>query len=400
MTQQNSYRPTVLVIDDEHSILETIKEILEDDFFIVITADNPQFIDKLIQKHTPDVILLDIFMPGYDGLEVLDAVKKTVPSQDIIIMSGYGTIDLAVQAVKRGARDFIEKPISLETLYAKIEFTKKQQSHIASSNSIDIIGASSLFNEFLRYVQIVSTLKRPALIEGPAGSGKKLYAEYIHTLRSAKKVTTINAQLFSSPRNVEALTIIDIDDAPLAKQEEIFAWLTQNTTTSVVCSTKKPLFNLVRNDQFIPDLYVVLSSCPIQIPALRLRSYDIGLLAFSFLKKANIHFNKSIFLTAQTLKLLKAYTWPGDVQELKEIIYSLVESAPNQRGALSAELLEHLLYNEEAEILELNKATEIFQKSYLQRLVIKKGYNLQALAHELHIPFSELYDRMVKLQIL
>ncbi len=396
-------KPIILVIDDEASILEMLKGVLEDEGMSVVTQENPKDIEELIFKHTPDAVLLDVFMPGHNGIDALTNIKKSNPDQQVIIMSGYGTINLALDAIRAGARDFIEKPISLDNLCHKLAFTKQTTPTPDGSieQALGIVGASSLFDELVLQLKNLSTVPAPILIQGPRGCGKKLYASYIHKIRDKNlSILTLNAQSARVIPSNQAVTLTDIDDADSESQAYITSWLKTNPQQSIVVTTKKPLFQLMNAGMLAPELYQLLSSAPLEIPALKFRAYDIALLAHHFLLRANKIFGKKLQLTPAVLRILKQHEWPGDVGQLEEIIYMITECTQHSRGTLDQELVSQLTTHTSSPISELETATNMFQKAYLKGLLKTHNHDLQSLAHDLHIPFSELYDKMVKLQIL
>lgn len=179
--------PSLLIIDDEDAILETLQASLEDEGFTVQTLNDGSKILDTIGTLVPDAILLDIFMPNINGLELLEKIKREYPMQPVIIISGYGTVPMAVDAIKKGARDFIEKPLNLEEVLTKLSFLKEDASTLSSIehteainlNRLDIVGQSELFLEFMTQVRKTAALKIPALIYGLQGTGKSLIAHYL-----------------------------------------------------------------------------------------------------------------------------------------------------------------------------------------------------------------------------
>jgi len=179
--------PLLLIIDDEITILKTLKEALEDEKFRVETLSDGNKSLDLIGKLIPDLILLDIFMPNCNGLELLKKIKKEYPQQKIIIISGFGNIPMAIEATKNGALDFIEKPLNLDDILSKILFLKKEN-HQKPTNKTEtknleiygIVGQSYLFLELIQQAEQVANLSLPLLIYGQHGTGKTLLSKYIH----------------------------------------------------------------------------------------------------------------------------------------------------------------------------------------------------------------------------
>ncbi len=193
--------PLILVIDDEATILTTLKEVLEDEGYRTETLSDGNKTIQTIGKLIPDLVLLDIFMPNCNGLELLEQIKKEYPHQKTMIISGFGNISIAIKAVKKGALDFIEKPLNLDVILSKIDFLKNKKNKQSKKNTRNnqrknngIIGSSYLFLELIQQINLIKNLNFSLLIYGEHGTGKTLFAKYIHKNSSLKneEFVTIN----------------------------------------------------------------------------------------------------------------------------------------------------------------------------------------------------------------
>ena len=190
-------RPLLLIVDDEPAILHTLKQALEDEQYTVETlADGQQTLDK-VGALVPDLVLLDIFMPQCNGLELLSNIRREYPAQKVMMISGYGTVAIATEAIQKGASDFIEKPLNLDEILDKIAYLKTphKTKSLPKANDVTsydfqrlgIVGASSMFAELMQHASLLAPLDLPVLLYGPRGSGKTLIARYLHTKSAQTK---------------------------------------------------------------------------------------------------------------------------------------------------------------------------------------------------------------------
>ncbi len=365
--------PTILIVDDEPSIRRSLEGILTDEGFEVITAANGYECLKAIETEFPDLILLDIWMPGIDGLDTLKEIKKTNPLLPVIMISGHGTIETAVTATKHGAYNFIEKPISIDKVIVAInnalnfrkleEENKYLRTKMISKNSID--GISAAIQGLNMQVAVASPSDSPILIKGENGTGKELVARTIHQFskRSQRPLITVNCaaipdDLFESElfghekgafpeavkKNIGKFELADsgtlfldeIGDMSLGNQAKIIQVIQEQKFTRlggnrvhdvdvrIIAATNKNLEKEIGNGNFREDLYFRLNVIPIDVPPLRDRLEDVPVLINTFLKqvaeKTGI-IAKTV--AAEALELLSGDLWPGNVRELKNLIERL-----------------------------------------------------------------------------
>ena len=365
----------ILVVDDESSILQSVTDILEDEGFDVRTSLDGETALGTMEEDLPDIVLLDIWMPGMDGLEVLKRIKNDWPFIPAVIMSGHGTIETAVKATKLGAYDFIEKPLSYEHLLLTIRNALKY--HDLREENIflrqktgerqELIGESPVMKRLKEQIAIVAPTDAWVLIQGENGTGKELVAQTIHCLskRNRKPLIEINcaaipeelieSELFGHEKgaftgaitmkrgkfdlaNEGTLFLDEITDMSLKTQAKILRILqeqrferiggskTITIDTRIIAATNKDLENEIKEGRFREDLYYRLNVIPIEVSPLRERKDDISLLTEGFLSEftGNTAHGPKKRVSQEVIKAFMAYDWPGNVRELRNMIERLV----------------------------------------------------------------------------
>lgn len=444
-----SARATVLVVDDEASILDSLTGILEDEGYEVITASSGE--DALVQYASacPDLILLDVWMPGMDGVETLIQLRKKNEGIPVIMISGHSNIDIAVQAIKMGAYDFLEKPLSLDKVLIlvkrAIEMQKLAKENVALKSSIaqkwEIIGNNPRMITLKEVIMKAAVSQGRVIILGESGSGKELVARALHngSDRSEKSFIEVNcaaipqelieSELFGHEKGsftgaFEAkkgkfeladegtLFLDEIGDMSLATQAKVLRVLeTQEfqrvggsrkikVNVRLIAATNKDLEEEIQRSNFREDLYFRLNVIPIEVPSLRERKDDIPLLVDYFLKNfADQYGQKPKKVSKATLEALKSYDWPGNVRELKNIIERFVIMNPSEvidekvfqsfKGAKS----DYTAYN------TLREAREQFEKDFILKKLQENSWNISKTAEELEIERSNLHRKIKSLGI-
>ncbi|MFA6527164.1 MAG: response regulator [Candidatus Babeliales bacterium] len=330
-------QPLVLIVDDEIAILETLKGALQDEGYHIQTlVDGGKVLDA-IGKYIPDLVLLDIFLPNHNGIELLENIKKEFPQQQVMMISGFGNIQMALDAVHKGALDFIEKPLSLFDILPKIEFIKKracrQKQKLAASSAtrFGIIGQSFLFKELISHVEQLARLPFPILIYGAPGTGKDLFARYIHSqsagalsecsIINCNAQTEINYDSFNKPGTI---VLADIEELKSTEQKKIAAYISTTPRLRIIATSCKPLVQLTMSGIFNEDLFYKLNIVPVEIPSLEKRKFDIPLLVDLFLAEANIGYAKHIAIAPSGIRFLRNRHWSKNVAELKAYIDAIV----------------------------------------------------------------------------
>jgi two-component system, NtrC family, nitrogen regulation response regulator NtrX len=435
--------PTVLIVDDETTIIESLDGILSDDGFEVIHALNGYEALKKIEKESPDIVLLDIWMPGMDGIETLKEIKKIAPNLPVVIITGHGSIEAAVDATKSGAYDFLEKPLSIDkvivTINNALNFRKLEEENIylrkKTIQKNAITGSSLAVQKLYSEIMKAAPSEAAILITGENGTGKEMVARTIHQFssRAERPLIIINCATIP-PDNIEnelfgyekgafegansrnkgkfelasegTLFLDEIGDMNITTQAKILRALESKTFQRVgggrtlhmdvrlIVSSNKDLEKEIQAGNFRQDLYFRINVVPIQVPPLRERIEDIPALTDVFLiKSAALTSGKKKILSEDTLKLLMAYDWPGNVRELKNLMERLSIMVKNKIIETSDLPLSYNPARNSKELAfvadfhkyedNLKLARKRFEKEYIRYKLSKEGDDLADTAKKL-----------------
>lgn len=365
---------TILIVDDEESICQSLSGILSDEGFKVLTCGSAEDAIKIIVEDLPDLVLLDIWLPGMDGIEALKVIKAENPQIPVIMMSGHGTIETAVKATKLGAFDFIEKPLSLDKVVLLVnhalEFVRLEEENKLLKQKFpqdyELTGSSKFILELKETISIIAPTNAWILIMGENGTGKELVARSIHrqSKRSKKPFIEVNcaaipeelieSELFGHEKgsftgatttkrgkfdlaNEGTIFLDEVADMSLKAQAKILRILQEKkfervggtrvieTDVRVLAATNKDLEVEMEEGRFRQDLFYRLNVIPLIIPPLRDRKEDIPPLAERFLTEFCHKEGKDLKQIApDAMESLMEHNWPGNVRELKNIIERLV----------------------------------------------------------------------------
>ena len=412
--------PSILIVDDEPTILQSLGGILTDEGFEVITASNGYEALKLIDSESPDLVLLDIWMPGIDGIETLKEIKKNSSSLPVIIITGHGNVETAVKATKLGAFDLIEKPLNIDKVIVSInnalnfrrleEENRYLRKKIIEKHSIS--GGSAPVQALNLQIATVAPTESWVLIKGENGTGKELVARTIHQLSpraeapmidvncAAIPETRIENELFGHEKGAVAgsnvkmrgkfelansgtIFLDEIGDMSLATQAKILRVLDEKkfqrvgggrvltTDVRVIAATNKDLEAEIKNGSFREDLYYRLNVVPIEVPPLRERAEDIPTLVDIFLGEAAANNReKCKTVDPDAMEILKAYSWPGNVRELKNLIERLAIMVSDEIigvADLPANLLDPKGGGNLFSIADLQQARTAFESEYIRK---------------------------------
>jgi two-component system, NtrC family, nitrogen regulation response regulator NtrX len=442
---------TILVVDDEASILQSVEGILADEGFEVVSAaDGKEALDK-VEETLPDLVLLDIWMPGMDGIETLVKIKESYPYLQVVMMSGHGTIETAVKATKLGAYDFIEKPLSMDKLLHTVRKTLEyyrlaeeinllKQKHQEKSS---LTGKSDAINRLKEQIRIVAPTNAWVLISGENGTGKELVAHYIHRLshRNLKPIVEVNcaaipedlieSELFGHEKGAftgastmrkgkfdmahEGTIFLDeIGDMSLKAQSKTLRILqeqrfervggsrTIHVDVRVIAATNKDLEAEIERGTFREDLYFRLNVIPIHVPPLRERADDVPELVEEFLEEFSISTNiESKKITNGAMAMLKKYPWPGNVRELKNLVERLMIMTPSEvvedkdipapfnRSYEQKSGLEPQTLSD-----SLKEAKNQFEKEFIEAKLREFDWNISQTAEVIGIERSNLHKKI------
>ncbi|APG25250.1 MAG: sigma-54 dependent transcriptional regulator [Syntrophotalea acetylenica] len=444
---------TILVVDDEQSIRESLDGILQDEGFRTLFSETGEGALTLLTEETPDLILLDIWLPGIDGLETLRRIRENNPEQLVIMMSGHGTIETAVKATKLGAYDFIEKPLSLEKVLISIENAFKVSRLVEENRSLrarmakeyEMVGSSEAIMKLKEQITIAAPTSGWVLITGENGTGKELVARAIHhySKRNDKPFVEVNcaaipeelieSELFGHEKGAftgataqrkgkfdqaheGTLFLDEIGDMSLKTQAKILRILqerkfervggnrTIEVDVRVIAATNKDLEEEIGKGNFRQDLYYRLNVLPFHVPPLRERREDISLLARHFLVYFCSKESRDIkTMEPDVISALTAYNWPGNVRELRNIVERLVIMSPHQTITMSDLPVGIQNANPEeqgikvfmtGEGISLKQAREDFEKEFiLQKLQENEG-NISRTAEAIDMERSNLHRKI------
>ncbi|HTA93723.1 MAG TPA: sigma-54 dependent transcriptional regulator [Polyangiaceae bacterium] len=362
---------TVLVVDDEASNLASLEKIFQREGLRVFTADGAKAALELVRRHRVQVVLTDLMMPGTSGVELLRALKEVSPDTEVVLMTAYGTVETAVQAMRDGAYDFVEKPLKRMTIVKSVRKAAERQSLVAENRSLrqelkllttrEIVGQSPALRRVLDVATQAAPSSATVLILGESGTGKELIARYIHSKsgRAAGPFVAVNcaaipesileAELFGHERGAftgavarregrfarargGTLFLDEIGELSPAVQVKILRVLqegeyepvgghTIKADARIVAATNRDLVSEVEAGRFREDLYDRLNVIAVTAPALRGRREDIPLLVDHFI---GVYCTKNgrqrLTVPGEVLRKLMDYSWPGNVRELENVI--------------------------------------------------------------------------------
>jgi two-component system, NtrC family, nitrogen regulation response regulator NtrX len=431
--------PSILIVDDEPSILKALVGILSDEGFEVSTALNGYEALKIIDNESPDLVLLDIWMPGIDGIETLKQIKKDNPLIQVIIITGHGTIETAVQATKLGAFDLIEKPLSIDKIILGINnalnFRRlEEENKYLRKKTIEkhsITGNSLPIQELKKQIAIAAPSDTWILITGENGSGKELVARNIHQLSNRVEHSLIDVSCAAIPEELieselfghekgafpgattkkrgkfelaekGTLFLDEIGDMNLKTQAKILRVLQEKhfqrigsdriiaVDVRVIAATNKNLEDEIAKGNFRKELFYRLNVLPIRVPSFRERIEDLSILAdvfFDEYSQKSRSTKKNISQSA--LKLLSAYSWPGNVRELKNLIERLTIMV--QKDTIEVEDLPVIYHPQKKDpgslsvtdlfqIKDLKEAQIIFEREFIRHKLQENNNDIDKTA--------------------
>jgi two-component system nitrogen regulation response regulator NtrX len=369
----------ILVVDDERNIRSSLEGILTDEGYHVRAVPSGEELLKQIAQTAPDLVILDVWLPGMDGLQALTEVKRVHPELPVIMISGHSTVETAVKATKLGAYDFIEKPLSLEkTVLAVRNALDRQRLELENralrqtlEQRYEIVGESPPIQALRVQIQSAAPSHGRVLIRGESGTGKELIARAIHrqSLRADRPFVEVNcaaipdelieSELFGHEKGAftgattkrrgkfeladgGTIFLDEIGDMSVKTQAKVLRVLQEQTLervggtetisvdVRVIAASNKDLEEEIRKGSFREDLFYRLNVIPFEVPPLRERKEDIPLLASHFLRLFSREYGKrEKRLSGEALDLLLQHPWPGNVRELRNVVERMVIMVPH-----------------------------------------------------------------------
>jgi DNA-binding NtrC family response regulator len=373
MHASNEQTITLLAIDDDPTSLELVSDALEQTNLQILTATDPQAGLQILREQRPEIVLLDLLMPGVSGMELLEKIVTIAPEAEVILVTGHYSTDSAVEAIRKGASDYITKPLSIPNLRnrvgALVEEARRRQAAarldselLRASEFQGMVGRSPAMMDVFARIRRVAPHFRTVLITGETGTGKELVARALHQLSPAKSgpfavcnasavvETLFESELFGHKRgaftgathdkmglfeyaNGGSLFLDEIGDMPLATQTKLLRVLqtqevqrvgaleSRKVDVRVIAATNRPLRAMIAEKQYREDLYYRLTMVEIKLPRLAERKDDLPLLVQHFIGRFSTQYKKTIHgITDRGLMVLSRYSWPGNVRELENVI--------------------------------------------------------------------------------
>jgi two-component system, NtrC family, nitrogen regulation response regulator NtrX len=445
---------SILVVDDESEIRESLKGVLEDEGYKTYVGESGEACLEQLRKHEVDVVLLDIWLPGIDGLETLQKIRELEKLPEVIMISGHGTIETAVRATKLGAYDFLEKPLSLDKtlilIKNAIEAKRLRQENTELKKQLQfksvIVGDSVPMKALRQQIGLMAPTNGRVLIYGESGTGKELVAHAIHAQSPRNEETFVEVNCAAIPEdlieselfghlkgsfpgatadkegkfqkaNSGTLFLDEVGDMSLKTQSKVLRTLDEQrfapvgsdqpvtVDVRVIASTNKDLEEEISKGNFREDLFYRLNVIPFVVPPLRERKEDIPLLARYFLKEfASTYGRRPREITDEAIEALMRYSWPGNVRELRNVIERIVIMNPTT-SRFERKHLPPLVYRNggrraaRAEFSTLHQARDAYERDYILKKLDEHHGNVTRTAEVLGLERSHLYRKMKALGI-
>ncbi len=437
----------ILIVDDEDGIRRSLAGILSDEGFETTPArDGEEALASIASLGLPDLVLLDIAMPGRDGVEILVELRERWPALPVVMMSGHGTVETAVRTTRHGAYDFIEKPLSIDKVLLTIQHALEQSRLTRENRALraqalrahEIIGESPEIVDLVKQIDVAAPSNGWVLITGENGTGKELVARQIHARSrradapfvevncAAIPEELIESELFGHEKGAftgavaqkvgkfslahgGTIFLDEVADMSVMTQAKVLRILQEqrfsrvggtemlDVDVRVIAATNKDLEVEIEQDRFREDLYYRLNVIPFRVPALRERAVDVPILARDFMAEfcaeAGVRAKK---ITARAMRALQAHSWPGNVRELRNLMERLVIMTPGPSIDLS-DLPDTVRTGSGAgsEPPSLEEARRSFEREFLIARLVEHGWNISRTAEAIGIARESL-SRKIK----
>ena len=442
--------PSVLIVDDEPGVRSALAGVLRDEGYQVDAVESGESCLERLSRQPYDVVVLDVWLPGMDGLATLTRMRERQVDSQVVIISGHGSVESAVRAIKMGAFDFVEKPLSLEKTVLVVRNAFRQR-HLEAENlalraRVDaqhtMVGESYPMVKLREQVTMAAPTHGRVLIFGENGTGKELVARNIHVLSrrrtgpfvevncAAIPEELIESELFGHVRGAFTGAVADrrgkfelahggtifldeIGDMSLKTQAKVLRVLQEQVMepvggsnrirvdARVLAATNKDLTAEIRAGNFREDLYFRLNVVPIFVPPLRERQDDVPLLADHFMAMlAREYGRRGKTFDAQAVAALRSYSWPGNVRELRNLVERLMIMVPGDvitardLSFLDGHVSASVRPEKTAPAMSLHEARDQFEREYILRALAANDGNMSRTAEALGVERSNLYKKM------
>ena len=445
----------LLLVDDEQGIRQSLTAVLQDEGYRILAVSNGEECLRALERDRFQVVLLDVWMTGMDGMEVLRRIQEKHPEMVVVMISGHGTVETAVKATKLGAFDFLEKPLSIEKTLVAVKNALEHQALLEENRQLRdqvemryrIIGESVPMKALRQQLALMAPTNGRVLIYGESGTGKELVAHALHhqSLRAKEPFVEVNcaaipeelieSELFGHVKGSftgasedkvgkfqkadgGTLFLDEVADMSLKTQSKVLRALEEqrfepvgsSTTVTVdvrvIAATNKNLEEEIAKGNFREDLFYRLNVVPFVVPPLRERSEDIPLLAEHFLREFAFSYGrKQKQFTPDAIASLTSYSWPGNVRELRNMIERIV--IMNQQVRIERKHLPTLLFRDDTRrrasgdgsAYTLQEARAAYEKDFILKKLEENEWNVSRTAGLLGLERSHLYRKMKTLGI-
>ena len=441
----------ILIVDDDPAMLESFEVLLQSWGFEVLLAADAREAKEMVNRTDPDIVISDVVMPEISGLELLRDLKAGNPQRPVLLITARGSIDMAVEAIKQGARDFLTKPVTdfqklkalLEDAENEIELrrkTKRLANRVETECQFgDFVGASKPMREVFSLIEMVAVRDVPVIITGESGTGKELVAKAIHEMSSRRgrpfiainaaaiPETLIESEVFGHERGAftgavgtrpgcfeqahgGTLFLDEIAEMPMVLQPKLLRVLAEGKVrrlggnqeiafdVRVVVATNRDPLQAIREGRLREDLYYRLNVFSIPMPALREREDDVPLLAQSFIAEFNRkHHTEIEGISEDAAELLKAYPWPGNVRELRNIMERAVVLAKSDwiDSTVLPPYIRSTARSVEQMVIHVGTTTMAdAERELLIRTLEHAGKNKAEAARQLGVDVKTIYNKL------
>jgi len=443
---------SILIVDDESGIRQSLASILAEEGYHVEAVGTGEDCLQVVESKPVDLVLLDVWLPGMDGLETLERLQQTAPAPMVVMISGHGNIGTAVRATKLGAFDFVEKPLSLEKTILVVKNAleylcleeENRRLRAELGQRYQVIGLSVPMKALRQQIALTAPTNGRVLIYGESGTGKELVARALHAAsqRNSRPFVEVNcaaipeelieSELFGHLKgsftgasedkvgkfqkaDEGTLFLDEVGDMSLKTQSKVLRVLEEQrfepvgsnqavtVDVRVIAATNKKLEEEIARGSFREDLFYRLNVIPFYVPALRERTEDIPILARYFLAEFSAAYGrKAKELSEAALEVLLRYPWPGNVRELKNLIERLVIICPQPRiepHHLPPELFRGAARSPQQPYATLHEARAAYEREFILRKLEENQWNMTRSAAALGLERSHLYRKMKSLGI-
>ena len=434
----------VMIVDDEEGIRETLCGILDDEGYECINASSGEEALKKAKEAAPDVVLLDVWLTGMDGIETLQELKGSYPDMPVILISGHANIEIAVKATKMGAYDLLEKPLSIEKVLLAVDRALEKrrlelENKMLRENLLKrsrMVGDSLKMKLLLEQIKMAAQSNSRVLILGESGSGKELVAKLLHenSPRAGGPFIEVNcaaipqelieSELFGHEKGSftgaferkqgkfemadnGTLFLDEIGDMSLQTQAKVLRIIeTQEfqrvggnrnlkVDVRIISATNKDLAEEVKKGNFREDLFFRLNVIPIKVPPLRERPEDIPALVDNFLDIfASEYGQQKKEISVEAVKMLQKYSWPGNIRELKNVLERLVIMTPSKTISAEDMSMPESPGSDYFSLGTLRDARDAFERDYIIKKLDENAWNISKTAEVLDMERSNLHRKI------